>query len=219
MSFALRNAAIARADAEIVRALGTDCNIKVDSISALVNSKARYPQAYPLLLGFLDRSDFPLRIREMLVRALTSKDAREAAFSRLLGHLEQSVSNECIYRECIGLDSYQFALTNALAVMASRKDRGILKNLARDERYGEARSILISAMRQWVDNEVDPIVVSAISSGSVSVRYQGIQVAGSRRIAGVVPLLDEAMSDSREAIREVARKALARILRPKKAAT
>jgi HEAT repeat protein len=161
-------------------------------------------------MRFLGRADFPIVMRQMIARSLTEKGAHDIAFAGILALFRSSV-RDAADRSRLGFAAYQAALANALAVMASKDDRATLKELAKDERYGNARAVFIDSMRQWRDAEVDEIVMAAVASQFVNVRYAGIQVAGSRRLRQAVPALTEAMGDSNKNIRSVAKKALDRI--------
>jgi hypothetical protein len=125
VSTKLRDQAIARANAELVAALAAS-GVEVDGISRLVNTKIEYSKAYGTLVNFLDRSDFPIRMREMIVRALTEKKAHDTAFDKILDLFRRSISVSDAERNAIGYGSYQFALANALSVLALPADYSTL---------------------------------------------------------------------------------------------
>lgn len=211
VSFELRDRAMDRADGEIVRILRDKYDMSIATISDLVNTREPYPQAYPTLLELLERPLYPIRIREMLVRSLTCKDAHALAFTKLLDLFRNINAESSQMKADIGYRSYRSALANSLAVMANKNDRSTLKCLASDSRYGNARAAFFDAMRRWSDRDVDNIVMGALQEPFVNVRYAAIDAAGIRRIREAIPALREAEKDENPNIRAVARKALRRI--------
>ncbi|HEX3465956.1 MAG TPA: HEAT repeat domain-containing protein [Candidatus Elarobacter sp.] len=204
VSFALRNRLIDEASREIAAELRARTGLVVDGISDLVNGKQHYRQAYQVLVEMLQR-EYPIRIKEMLVRSLTMKDARSVAFDELLelyrAHTE--------HQDDIGYESYRFALAVAITVLASRGDREIIKKFAADPKYGDSRAAFIDAMKKWKDPDVDDIVLGALCDKGV--RYQAINAAGIRGLASASAAIAEAAADDDPEIRAVALKALRRI--------
>ncbi len=206
MSFELRNRAIEAADREVVSELQNRSGISISSISDLVQTRQSYFPAYPVLLDLL-RRPYPVQIREMIVRALTVKDAHDVAFPTLV-QIYRDPSHKSDSND-IGFKPFRFALANAIAFLASPKERSTLKEFARDAKLGASRSAFIHAMRTWRDPEVDDLVLGAL--GEPDLRYQAIVAAGTRRITRALPAIEAAAADRDPEVRRVASRAIDRI--------
>lgn len=77
---------LTKAEQPLVGALN-DAGISVKSIWDLVNTKQPYPGAIPILIEHLKHS-YPFRIREGIARALTVRDAGEAAYAELVNEFK-----------------------------------------------------------------------------------------------------------------------------------
>jgi len=111
----------------------------VESASDLVNTSAPYPEALPILLAHLERP-YPDRIREGIARALAVRDAKFGWDSLT-----------ALYRrEPAGTDTKD-GLAVALAAASYEEVIGDVVDLARDERHGESRLLLLSALKRSKD--------------------------------------------------------------------
>lgn len=106
----------------------------VSSAWDLVNTSTPYPNAIPILLEHLKRS-YPDRVREGIARALAVPDAMFAWDE--LAHLYRNEPNDTDAKD--GL---------AVAISATADDRVIadLIALARDDKHGESRVLLLDAL-------------------------------------------------------------------------
>ncbi|HEV3086950.1 MAG TPA: hypothetical protein VGX96_06955 [Candidatus Elarobacter sp.] len=197
-----------RADTEIVEKLRSECGLSVTSIDDLVNTKERYKEAYPALLQLLNR-DYPIRIREMIVRSLTVPDARDIAFDRLVKMYAEP--EHVVTSRAIGYESYRSALANAISVLANRADREIIKQLAQDHKYGASRSAFVRSMSRWKDRSVDAIVLDALSDPDT--QYAAVEAAGTRRLVSAVPELDKLVGSRNKDLARAAKRALQRMPR------
>lgn len=177
ISYKLRDRALAAADSDIIATLRSCCGLDIDGISDLVNTRVRYPEAYPTLVSLLER-DYPVRMREMIVRALTVPDAHDVAYEPIL-RLYRS-SDIAFPKGTVGYESYAYALANALSVLARKADRPMLLDLARDPRYGPSRTAFVNAMRRWKDPDADNFIIEALNDADIA--YAAIEAAAARRL-------------------------------------
>ncbi len=115
---------------------------EVGSVWDLVNTNERYPSAIPVLLKHLTKA-YHVRIREGIIRALTTPEARGLAAGAILAELHKEEDSEL-----------RWALANALTVVADQGNAVAIKVLLDDpacedvsERLGEALKTSGSALR------------------------------------------------------------------------
>lgn len=120
-----------------------DAGVPVDDVWDLVNTRVQYPAAVPILLDWLSHR-VPvedIRMREGLVRALTIRAARPAAFPVLVH--EFRTTEDDIYRWVVG---------NALSVVADASAYDELVAIILDRRYGWGRERLVEALWRFKKN-------------------------------------------------------------------
>lgn len=107
----------------------------VGSVWDLVNTNNRYPSAIPVLLKHL-RKPYHVRIREGIIRALTTPDARGLAAEAVLTELQTEADSEL-----------RWALANALTVVADRTNVGAIEALLNDPTYADVSERLGEALK------------------------------------------------------------------------
>lgn len=112
-------------------AVGHDSN----SVWDLVNTKAAYPKAIPIMVKFLPLVRHPV-LREGLARALTVREARGLAGEVLISELRKEM-----------VSGLRWVLANALTVVAERKDTAAIKALLDDPAYGDVSERLGEALK------------------------------------------------------------------------
>jgi hypothetical protein len=95
---------------------------KVTDIYSLINSRADYPAAIPVLIGVLPTVN-DLKVREGIVRALSTPQARGAAAKAVVDELKRSLD------EGAPVLGVPWAAANALSIVANDE-------VARDARAG-----------------------------------------------------------------------------------
>jgi hypothetical protein len=203
ISYKLRDRALDAADRDIVTTVRSCCGLEIESIDDLVNTRARYPEAYSALVSLLHH-DYPIRMREMLVRALTVPDAHDAAYDDLL-RLYKSADRD-FPPSMVGYQSYTYALANALSVLARKADRRTLLDLARDPRYGRSRTAFVNAMRRWKSQDADDFIIEALNDHDIE--YAAIEAAAARRLATALPRIAELARSSNPEVARVAKRAV-----------
>jgi hypothetical protein len=206
VSHKLRDRALESADKEISDTLRARCGLEVAGISDLVNTRKRYPEAYTTLLELL-RRDYPIRIREMIVRALTVADAHDDSYEHLLQLY--TAPEPPAFAHLVGYESYRYALANALSVLARKADRRTLLELARDPRCGRSRSAFIDAMRRWKDHEADAVIVNALTDPDM--QFAAIDAAAARGLTSTIPRIAELATSRNPETARLAKRALKKL--------
>ncbi|RYZ75725.1 MAG: hypothetical protein EOP06_32050 [Proteobacteria bacterium] len=109
--------------------------IEVQSVWDLVNTNAHYEAAIEILLDHLKRS-YHARIRNGLIRAITTKDALGIAGSTIINELRRE-----------GEAENRWALANALTVVADKSDKFEIKALLNDPAYQDVGERLGEALK------------------------------------------------------------------------
>lgn len=129
-----RRAELRRAEAPLVRELN-DAGFEVESVWDLVNTRASYTEALPILLAHLTSdAPYPPAIRAGIARALAVRESSEA-WSTLVR----------LYREESDVRTKD-GLAVALSVAANRALIDELIELARDTNNGTSRMLLLPAL-------------------------------------------------------------------------
>lgn len=124
-----------RLEAPLVKDL-RNAGFDVQSAWDLVNTSAPYREALPVLLEHLARS-YPDRVREGIARALAVAEAR-FGWETLLG----------LYREEPANTDAKDGLAVAVAAVAGDADVSEVVSLARDQKHGDSRVLLLRALRR-----------------------------------------------------------------------
>ena len=131
--------------------------VNVSSVYDLVNSKKRYREAIPVLVRLLDEvSDES--IREGIVRALTTKDARGVADSALLREFRKPSAGKL----------FRWAVGNALSVVASDKDFDEIAKLVTDPSFGKAREMLAVALGNMKSPRASELAVQLLEDDEMA---------------------------------------------------
>ncbi len=123
------------AEAPLIEALGA-VGVLVKSVWDLVNTKARYPAAVPVLLEHFER-DYPPEVREGIARALAVPEA-SWAWDVLLAYFRREPDG--------GRLNIKWALACALSGAATDDVLDQVIRLVRDPAVGENRLALLSAL-------------------------------------------------------------------------
>lgn len=113
----------------------------IESVWDLVNTRAKYPQAIPVLLKHLAREYHP-RILEGIARALTVPEARGPGAWFILEALKRQP------KDVLPHGQPRWALANALTVIADSSMVAELQNLIADDEYADVRERLTAALKK-----------------------------------------------------------------------
>lgn len=109
--------------------------VEVGSVWDLVNANAEYAVAIPVLLDHLKRP-YHDRIRNGIIRALTTKEARGLAGEVILHELRREQDSE-----------NRWALANALTVVADQGDAAAIETFLGDPAYEDVSERLGKSLR------------------------------------------------------------------------
>ncbi|WP_370943268.1 HEAT repeat domain-containing protein [Amycolatopsis sp. cg5] len=170
----------------------------------LVNSKARYRAAVPVLLDWLRHVDERVpepdlgKVREGLVRALTVPEARPVAAPELIRQFQEV--DELTVRWAIG---------NALSVVYDDSVFDQLEPLVREPRFGQGRQMLVHGLGRSRHPRAPGLLVELLSDDDVAAHaltaLTKLKPPGVR--GAVEPLLDH----PRPLVRKNAKKALEKL--------
>lgn len=195
---------MARSFAEDLAAVG----VEAESPWVLVNTRATYKAAVPVLLEWLDLAEDEVPrwqrdgFREGLVRALTVKEGRGVAAPVLVRE----------YYRPGGSSSYQWAVGNALEVVA---DDSIFEELAavvRDKSFGTARRMAVMAMARMKNPDAVDVLLEVVDGDDVA--GQAVVALGRLKATSARHAIERHLDSPRAWIRKEAKKALTKIDRP-----
>lgn len=122
--------------------------VPVSSVWDLVNTKAAYPKAVPVLLAHLNRP-YPERVREGIARALAVVEAR-IGWATLLKTFREDTN-----RSPTGV---KWALALALGAAATDRELDDVIPLLRDPQNGENRVPLLAILGRSTDPRADRLL-------------------------------------------------------------
>ena len=135
--------------------------LEVQSVYDLVNSKASYPQAVPVLLRALDQVTEPF-IKEGVVRALTDPAARGIAAGPLVREYERITAEDSDPEGWL-----RWAIGSALALVADDSVSDQIINMAKDRSQGMARQFVVVALTNLSSPDVVNVLLSLLSDREV----------------------------------------------------
>lgn len=170
----------------------------VESIADLRHSGVRYPDAIPVLLLGLQRSG-DRKVKGEIVRALSVPWAKPAATGPLIKEFKQ-VEDET----GMGL---RWVVGNALEVVWDDAWFDDLVSLARDERFGKAREMVVLGFGRSKKPEAGGVLIGLLGDPVVS--GHAVKALRKLRIPEARPGLERMLGDDRAWVRKEAKRALA----------
>jgi hypothetical protein len=117
----------------------SNLGITVKSVWDLVNTTQPYPEAIPVLLCHLRRTDYPPEVREGIARALSRRDPQvKEAIPELLEAFRKDPDP--------GLNGPKWAIGNAIETVFDDRYVEQIVELACDRSHGPARTMLVRAL-------------------------------------------------------------------------
>lgn len=171
----------------------------VEWISDLYNERFDYRRAIPILLRWLPRVENPA-VKEAIVRALSVPWARRTEASNLL--VEE-------FRRSKSDFSLNWAIGNALSVVA---DDGVLNDiigLIRDKTYGKAREMLVVALGNMKTLDVKYTLIELLEDEDLA--GYAIMALGKLKTKEARHAIERFLNHPKSWVRREAKKALARI--------
>ena len=173
----------------------------VASVDELRRSGSRYTAAFPVLIKALQREQ-DYKEKEWIVRALSVPWARPAAISPLIHEFINASEDDL---EKVAL--LRWAIGNALDVLWDDDDFEALADLARQQRYGRSREMLVLGFgKSKRKNEAVELLEGLVADDDVS----GHAIAALAKLAhpSARPVLDAATSHPKAWVRKAAKRGL-----------
>jgi HEAT repeat protein len=177
----------------------THLGFEVNSISDLYTKKINYKDAIPLLLYWLPNVN-NIFVKEAIVRAISVSWAKPVAAPILI--------NEFI-KAGTGYSSLKWAIGNALSIVANDSVYKEIINLVQDTRNGKAREMLVIALGEMKEPQVEDVLINLLSDEQM-VGY-AIIALGKLKSKKAFPEIEKFQLHSEPWIRREAKKALTKI--------
>jgi len=181
-----------------------DVGIEVECVFDLVNTRASYPTAIPVLLKHLQQEHHQ-KIREGIIRALTVREARGIAEDILISEFKKAPDRDYVEQ------LHKWLLANALAEVASEKYKDAILELLGDEEHGRARMMLPRALARFKGEEINKTLLDIIYHGENYLLGEAIWALGKRKVLESMPRIRELTAHSSSDIRRIARVALKKL--------
>lgn len=185
-----------------------ESGVKVEDIWEVVQTRQRYPKSVPVLIDWLEHlgervtaGQGQQRLREALVRSLTTPDARPVAAPLLIREMVRAAN--------AGEWAIAWAAGNGLAVVSDDTVYEDVKRLAQDQSLGKAREMLALALARMTDPDATSTLVALLSDPDVS--GHAVDALARRGDAAGIRFLKPFTEDKRAWVRETARHALAKL--------
>jgi HEAT repeat protein len=175
----------------------------VGSVSELRTSRARYADAVPVLLRWLARAE-TLKEKEEIVRALSVPWARAAALGPLIKEFRAAPAPGDPKSELM-----RWAVGNGIEVLWDDARFEELVALARDERYGKAREMVVLGLGRSKRPEAGAVLVELLDDAVVN--GHAVKALGKLRDPRARDGLRRMTEDGRAWVRKEAERALARL--------
>ena len=175
----------------------------VDSVADLFNRKMNYEKAIPILLSWLTRITDPA-VKEDVIRALTVPWAKPTAALPLIQEFRRAADSSSA--------GFQWAIANALSVVADDSVFDDVVQLVRDGRNGKAREMFALALGNMKNPQAVRVLTDLLGDAKVvghAVMALGILKANDARSS-----VEKLASDPKKWIRKEVQKALAQMDSP-----
>ena len=140
----------------------SDIDIKISSIWDLVNTKAKYPNAVPVLLKYLPLVSH-YKNKEAIVRSLTVPEAKGLAVTTLL-------------KEYLNLpkekENLRWLIGNAVNVTITKKEVEDIFPIVRDKENGLSRQMFVVALGKIKADTVKEILLDLINDDNKVIKVE-----------------------------------------------
>jgi HEAT repeat protein len=190
--------------------LSTDlarAGVPVTELWELVNAKAQYPAAVPVLLDWLrhieDRvpAEEREKVREGVVRALTVPAARPAAAPALIDQFRRVVDPS-------GLGP-RWVIGNALEVVIDDSVFDDVAAIVQEPAFGKARQMVLLGLARMKDPRTVPLLIELLEDEDVAAH--AAKALGKLQATQARAALERHVASSGPAVRREAKKALAKL--------
>ena len=193
----------AQAERPLVEALN-DAAVPVKSVWDLVNAAKSYPQAMPVLLAHLEYP-YPFRIREGIARALTIKQAGEAAYAKLVSEFKKVSDSTDVAQH-----GFKWALGNAISIVARKNHFNHVIELIRDKRHGTTRDMMVLRLPSLDRERAVDVLIEMLADDEVS--GHAVTALGKLKVQKARPYIEHVLAHHPQAwVRKEAKKALVKL--------
>ncbi len=194
---------LGKEDKIVVQALRT-AGLRIKSVYDLVNTKASYPEAIPVLINMLPKVHHD-RIKEGIARALTVQEARPIAAQALVREFLRMPS------DTESQEHTKWAIGNALSVVADDSVFGDIATLISDKRHGSARAMLLHALCNMREHREQAVHLLMDSLADDKIGVQAMIALGKLRVKKARVGIERFLKDLDPWVRQEAKRALAKI--------
>jgi hypothetical protein len=177
----------------------SQAGLDVDWIEDLYNKRLDYKRAIPILLRWLPRVE-NTAVKEAIVRALSVPWARHTGAPELL--IEE-------FRRSKSDFGLNWAISNALSVVADDNVLNDVVGLIRDKTYGKAREMLVVALGNMKSPDVKNILIELLDDEDLA--GYAIMALGKLKCKEARSAIERFQTHPKSWVRREAKKALARI--------
>ena len=175
-------------------------NVEVESVYDLVNSKAPYPQAIPVLIGLLEEGVNHLTQKEGIIRALGVKEAKGPAGPLLIKEFWSLPEEMEILRWVVG---------NSLRFCSTKDDVSEIIKIVQSKEFGSSRGSFVTALSNYKTEEVENILIEGLQDEDIRVEcIEGLGKLKSKKAKEYVAAFE---NDGKDLVRKEAKKALNKI--------
>jgi hypothetical protein len=171
----------------------------IELISDLYNKRYDYKNAIPILVKWLPKVENP-DIKEAIVRALSVKWAKKTEAPKIL-------VNE--FRNTLSRPNLQWAIGNALSVVADDEVLDDVIELIQDKINGKAREMLVVALSNMKTPDVDSFLINLLDEEELA--GYAIIALGRLNSKKAYPFIERFLAHQKSWVRKEAKKALKRI--------
>lgn len=172
---------------------------KVNTISDLYNQQFNYKGAITLLLDWLPRIQ-NFAVKEEIVRAISVPWAKGTDAPKLL--VEE-------FRNQISNPGLQWAIGNALSVVAENEIKDDIIGLIRNQEYGKAREMLVVSLSNMRASDVEPFLLELLDNEDLA--GYAIIALGRIKSKSARQYIERFLVHPKSWVRKEAQKALKRI--------
>jgi hypothetical protein len=176
---------------------------EVGSVSELRTSGTRYREAIPVLVRWLPRAKSSAE-KEEIVRALSVPWAREQALVPLLEEFRAVPLSAGPQGELL-----RWAVGSGIEVLWDDARFEELVEVARDERFGKAREMVVLGLGRSKRPEAGDVLIALLEDPVVS--GHAVKALGKLRVPRARPGLERMTGDHRAWVRKEAQRALSKL--------
>ena len=179
--------------------------IEIESVYDLVNTKASYPEAIPILIRHVPKA-YHERNKDGIIRALTVKEATGKANAVLIAEYHKTPKEKMNLRWVIG---------NAIYIIVTKADVESIIPIVQDKENGYTRDRFILALGKVKSEQAENVLIKLLDDEEVVVQ-SAIEALGRMKSTKARGKIEQLLTAPKKEIRKEAEKALKKIDRSSK---